>query len=127
MNCHTHILYTIPCLLRSHAVTGVDFFSDEHKSQDPFLYNVLQTLVHIPLVLRKPLQSGSGWHATRSCHYLQWYSSLLLLQQYSLLKNCAFTCGNSFPTHCTCKEVLKNKSIVLSLLHQLWPVNVLHY
>ena len=79
MKCHTHTLNTIPCLLRSHAVTGVDFFNDECKSQDTFLYNVLQTLVHIPLVLRKPLQSGSGWHTTRSCHYLQWYLSLLLL------------------------------------------------
>lgn len=70
MKCHTHTLYTIPCLLRSHAVTGVDFLNDECKSQHAFIHNVLQTLEHLLLVLRKPLQSGSGWHATRSCHYL---------------------------------------------------------
>lgn len=30
---HIHTLNTIPCSLRSHAVTGVEFFNDERKSQ----------------------------------------------------------------------------------------------
>lgn len=126
--CHTHTLNTIPCLLRSHAVTGEDFLDDECKSQHTFLHNVLQTLVHLPLVLRKPLQSGSGWHATRSCHQLPAVVVVTAASKSNIPSSkTAATHENDFSTHSVCKEVLKNKAMVLSHFQQLQPVNVLHY